>query len=92
MMMDTHDIDSLPGALKPGDPTFRKALLAAQQAMNDALDEFQRVTGRMVVGVSLDICDVTTLLDQRPLAERGSVEIAWAPTYGEREAERKAAG
>jgi hypothetical protein len=87
MTTNVLDIDSLPGALPPDHRRFRTAMLEAQQAMNDALDEFQRVTGRNVIGVSLEACEITTMVDQLPRYTRGSVLIAYAPTFHEREAE-----
>lgn len=69
-------------ALSPSDPVFLSAYCKAQQAISDAVIEFERTTGRTVDGLSLQWVNCTRLSDPEPSYVL-SPGLAWLPRADE---------
>jgi hypothetical protein len=70
------------GAMSPMDPKFSPAILKAQAAIQIAVDEFERETGRTVDGLSMGWLDVTQIQDPQPRTIR-TPHLSWLPMPGE---------
>lgn len=69
-------------AMSPADPVFLSAYCKAQQAISDAVIEFERTSGRAVEGLSLQLVNNTRLSDPEPRYVR-LPGLAWLPRADE---------
>jgi hypothetical protein len=57
---------SPPGAMSLGAPAYGDALDTAKHALQSAVEDFERKTGRTVDGIHMSHIDVTALHDSEP--------------------------